>query len=82
MSAPHNPSAFPVIVPAVGGGTDYVDSGATLRDLFAGLALAGDMASQNEFVGLVSPDATDASLQLQAALYYRLADAMLREREQ
>ena len=54
-------------------------SGMTLRDWFAGYALSGIVAAQewrNDMVGLgqgsVESDATEA---------YRLADAMLRQRE-
>lgn len=76
MSA--NSPAFPVVAPR--GCTD-LDPGMTLRDYFAGQALAGDWAAQNEYTGAFKPDTTIEDLRGNAALYYRIADAMLAERE-
>ncbi|SAK95855.1 hypothetical protein AWB82_06962 [Caballeronia glebae] len=61
----NNPRAFP-------GNSNY---GMSLRDYFAGQALAGDMADD----GLPN-DASPALLEERAQLYYRLADAMLKVR--
>ncbi|SAK59167.1 hypothetical protein AWB76_02697 [Caballeronia temeraria] len=61
----NNPRAFP-------GNSNY---GMSLRDYFAGQALAGDMADEK-----LSNDAPPAFLQERAQLYYRLADAMLKAR--
>ena len=55
--------------------------GMTLRDYFAGQALAGDMAAQSEHCGVIQENVTDSNLDLLARHYYRISDAMLRERE-
>lgn len=61
----NNPRAFP-------GNSNF---GMSLRDYFAGQALAGDMA------GYALPsDASAALIEERAQLYYRLADAMLKIR--
>ncbi|WP_232470919.1 hypothetical protein [Caballeronia hypogeia] len=60
-----NPRAFP-------GNSNY---GMSLRDYFAGQALAGDMADE-----ALPSDASPALLEQRARLYYRLADAMLKVR--
>jgi hypothetical protein len=61
----NNPRAFP-------GNSNY---GMSLRDYFAGQALAGAMASDS-----LPIDAPPELLEQRAQLYYRLADAMLRIR--
>jgi hypothetical protein len=61
----NNPRAFP-------GNSNY---GMSLRDYFAGQALAGDMADE-----ALPNDASPALLEARAQLYYRLADAMLKIR--
>ncbi|SAL64295.1 hypothetical protein AWB71_03731 [Caballeronia peredens] len=61
----NNPRAFP-------GNSNY---GMSLRDYFAGQALAGDMAND-----ALPHNASPALLEERAQLYYRLADAMLRIR--
>jgi hypothetical protein len=63
----NNPRAFP-------GNSNY---GMSLRDYFAGQALAGDMADEAFRI-----DPSAALLEERAQLYYRLADAMLRVRAQ
>jgi hypothetical protein len=63
----NNPRAFP-------GNSNY---GMSLRDYFAGQALAGDMADE-----ALPNDASSTLLEERAQLYYRLADAMLRVRAQ
>jgi hypothetical protein len=65
------------------GSVYYEDAqeGMTLRDWFAGQALAGDMASQdNEEPGFWPNDAKPEDLAKRAALLYRIADAMLTAR--
>ena len=52
--------------------------GMSLRDWFAGQALAGDAANNEE--GCFSHKTSDAQLLNQAQLYYRIADAMLAAR--
>jgi hypothetical protein len=61
----NNPRAFP-------GNSNY---GMSLRDYFAGQALAGELAGER-----LSGDASPAVLEQRAQLYYRLADAMLKVR--
>jgi hypothetical protein len=61
----NNPRAFP-------GNSNY---GMSLRDYFAGQALAGDMADD-----ALPSDASPALLAERAHLYYRIADAMLKIR--
>lgn len=61
----NNPRAFP-------GNSNF---GMSLRDYFAGQALAGDMADDT-----LSNDASSEFLEERAQLYYRLADAMLKAR--
>ena len=61
----NNPRAFP-------GNSNY---GMSLRDYFAGQALAGDMAEDT-----LPSDASPAQIEERAQLYYRLADAMLKVR--
>jgi hypothetical protein len=61
----NNPRAFP--------GASNV--GMSLRDYFAGQALAGDIAED-----ALPNDASAALLEARAQLYYRLADAMLKVR--
>ncbi|AET88845.1 MULTISPECIES: hypothetical protein [Caballeronia] len=61
----NNPRAFP-------GNSNY---GMSLRDYFAGQALAGDMADE-----ALPSDASSALLEERAQFYYRLADAMLKVR--
>lgn len=56
-------------------------SGMSLRDWFAGQAMTGDWAAQDEFVGDFTNEITDDLLDARACLYYRMADAMLRARE-
>ena len=75
MSAPENPPAFPVAWDT----PNAPEPGMSLRDWFAGQALAGDLASQ-------SPDsewpniAGDQVIRERARFLYRFADAMLAER--
>ena len=52
--------------------------GLTMRDWFAGQALAGEMA--NSEAGVFSNTVTDAVLLKVARLHYRMADAMLAAR--
>lgn len=54
--------------------------GMTLRDYFAGQALAGDLASQNALCGVFHNDVTNPILLERAEFFYRLADAMLQAR--
>ena len=53
----------------------------TLRDYFAGQALAGDLASQSEATGEWGNKAKDEAISERAAFLYRFADAMIAARE-
>ena len=68
---PLNSSAFPV-VDDIGRGLECVDRGMTLRDWFAGQALAGLMAC---------PDLELGPGRSFAELAYRQADAMMKARD-
>ena len=71
-------------------GTDYItgetdvvvdpQQGMSLRDFFAAKAMEGDWASQNEKNWVYRIDVSENHLDDIAALYYRMADAMLRAR--
>lgn len=54
--------------------------GMSLRDYLAAKAMAGDWAAQSEDIGCFDVDEEDELLENRAKLYYRMADAMLRER--
>lgn len=71
----HGGPAFPFTRPAEGGGTFYAP-GMTMRDWFAGQALAGQLAFSpvDPFEKAHQPDEV-------AQLAYRFADAMLAARE-
>lgn len=51
----------------------------TLRDYFAAKAMQGDLA--NPYDGNISEDISNEKLESLAGLYYRIADAMLKERD-
>lgn len=79
---PDNPPAFPM--PAAFSpecGTLPGQVGMTLRDWFAGQALAGDFAAQSAATGEWANTVGDEYIQARAAMFYRFADAMLRARE-
>lgn len=67
MADPKNPTAFPVRI-----GEDIWSPGMTLRDWFAGQAMAGYL--------LAMPEDDEASIMEVAEISYMLADAMLSER--
>lgn len=67
--------AFPI--PGLHHDSDF--NGATLRDYFAAKAMQGDWSNGNE--GTWGNDANISDLEKRAALYYRMADAMLKERD-
>ncbi|MEI4473232.1 hypothetical protein [Frigidibacter sp. MR17.24] len=80
MGALDDMPASPVMAfPVSSGEGEYWQEGMTLRDWFAGQALAGEMA--NSEVGVWSVGAADYSLLVRARLFYRFADAMLAARE-
>jgi hypothetical protein len=72
MSNPHeNPPAFPIQATE----TDPAREGMTLRDYFAGQAMAGMCGTLNKDVAV-----RDGQVQLLAFFAYELADAMLKAR--
>jgi len=73
MSKPNNPPAFPFVLPDEIGGYQMVEPGMTLRDWFAGQALA---AVDNTSRWTVRGDP-----RVLAERMYMLADAMLAARE-
>jgi hypothetical protein len=68
MSDQNNPPAFPVVVPEL---WHHVETGMSLRDWFAGQALAGRM---------INGFASAADKSIHAHVSYEIADAMLVER--
>ncbi|HAM5330749.1 TPA: hypothetical protein IB053_002414 [Escherichia coli] len=64
------------------GNLDVTEDGMTLRDYFAAKAMQGDWASQSEEVGTFINAVTDQTLEARARVFYRMADAMLRAREE
>lgn len=77
MPKHENPQAFPHGDPTHGG-----DIGMTLRDWFAGQALAGFVAAPNDSpYGCVIGRHKKIPPEAISALAYELADAMLAERE-
>lgn len=83
----NNPPAFPVKVKRNTSSDPLATpretqmEGMTLRDWFAGQALAGEMAAQSPELGEWTSETPDQALRDRAALLYRFADAMLAERE-
>lgn len=82
-----NPSAFPVNSANLGGPGAYApDPGMTLRDWFAGQALAGVLANSENVAAGAEPTNSALSLRPQefagwlATTAYAVADAMLAER--
>lgn len=82
-----NPPAFPrpmTRIQRIGGGitTDDGEPGMSLRDWFAGKALAGllNNASVSVYIPMNTPDNYDPLPDATACAAYRYADAMLRER--
>lgn len=60
---------------------DFVGlSGMSLRDWFAGMALQGDWAAQSTAEGMWSNQVMIEILQDRAVVYYRMADAMLKQK--
>ncbi|HHK9512487.1 hypothetical protein [Morganella morganii] len=55
--------------------------GMTLRDYFAAKAMQGDWVAQPQDGHFFPVNTTEDALDKVAALYYRMADAMLRARE-
>ena len=64
--------------PVASDGAQVLEHGMTLRDYFAGQALAGDMANGCE--GIFHDDVDQKNLLSRASLMYRMADAMIAER--
>lgn len=70
---------------AMAGGDDVRDKAdmddITLRDYFAAKALQGDWVADSS-AGVFANDTKQEVLEGRAALYYRMADAMLKARQQ
>ena len=72
--------AFPLLLPAIPGEPETYWNGMTLRDWFAGQALAGEFV-QSEFTGMFANNSSDAVLMARARVIWRMADAMLAARK-
>lgn len=57
----------------------FHESGMTLRDWFAGMAMQGDLSNGNG-INTSQPKKHDALLLYSASEYYRIADAMIAQR--
>ncbi|OCJ12504.1 hypothetical protein A6U86_05635 [Rhizobium sp. AC27/96] len=55
--------------------------GMTLRDWFAGQALAGEFAAQNDITGEITNNTSDEWMLDRAKALYRMADAMIAARK-
>jgi hypothetical protein len=64
------------------GQVQYGANGMTLRDWFAGQALAGEMASQSAEKGEYLISCSSETLEKKASLFYRFADAMIAARKE
>lgn len=80
MSIETGGPAFPTENERQTGHNSFHYEGMTLRDYFAAKAMQGDWAAQNSRDGAFPPDTRDERLRKTARLYYRMADAMLAER--
>jgi hypothetical protein len=58
-------------------GGNYEQDGMTLREWYAGQALAGEFAAQNAHCGAYHTDTDIETLKGRARLMFRMADAML-----
>lgn len=76
---PQNPSTFPVYERNIAGDMHLIEPGMTLRDYFAAKAMNGLMSSYSCASSLYSEIRTNA--ENIAKVSYKLADAMLKERE-
>ena len=80
MSKDNGGPAFPLPLTEQDG-TDWNRCGGmSIRDYFAAKALEGDWASQGPDTGEFDNGCPLELLEKRAALYYRMADAMLKER--
>ncbi len=83
MSADNGGPAFPAMSWDSEGEFLGANNGMTLRDYFAAKAMQGELAAMHDPEGEVcgiALDAPDSTLERLAKHYYRLADAMLKER--
>lgn len=76
MSKETGGQAFPIS----GSENNMPVQGMTLRDHFAGQAMQGDWASQDEETGVFGNNDSEDELCERAKAYYRMADAMLKAR--
>ena len=75
--------AFPTMEPQEHSDKPYLHWGQSLRDKFAGDALAGDWAAQDgRETGVFANNMPNDGLVERAQLYYRMADAMIKARGQ
>lgn len=80
MSTPDGGPAFPEMIRSPDGELIGMESGMTLRDWFAGMALQGDLAGETEHfrTEATNKHTREENLAINA---YRIADAMLKARE-
>lgn len=58
-------------------GFEISSAGMSIRDYFAGLAMQGDWAAQNQDMGWFDNAVSEEILYERAKVYYRMAEAML-----
>ncbi len=75
-----NPPVHPFQLPIGSGGVAY-SSGISLRDYFAAHAIQAGLDPTTFLMGAMSNEEAELAIINAAALAYRLADAMLAERE-
>ncbi|ASW06265.1 hypothetical protein [Rhizobium sp. 11515TR] len=63
------------------GDQPYFHEGMSLRDWYAGQALAGEFAAQNEITGEITNNTPDEWMFERAQTFYRMADAMIAARK-
>ena len=73
--------AFPTAIELGESYAKVIQPGMSLRDWFAGQALAGDMAAQGDVLGEWLNDVNDEHINYRAVFFYRFADAMIAARE-
>jgi hypothetical protein len=76
---PFNPNdyAFPIN----DAGSISTQNGLTIRDYFAAKAMQGDWAAQNNLTGEYTNSMSGEQLMERARTFYRMADAMLAQRD-
>lgn len=73
--------AFPVPTAETSRGYNVAEFGMDLRDYFMAKAMQGDWAAQSAELGEFRAEISQEALENRARLYYRMADAAMKMRE-